>query len=170
MVRVSDLLSLARESYGIHDLAVVDKCLLAAVTECREREIDKLVKLKTRYNMAVLGLLNSIMFFIPWDRVSVMHREYLPVISSLDASTALKAEKLINVRELQSGLLASETLETDPIKPVPSLKGLQPIRPNEIVARSRSALLKPLLNQFAQSCISQETPDSKEGRISVLQE
>jgi hypothetical protein len=148
MVRVSDLTSLARESYGIDDLRIIDKCLLNAVIECREREIDRLVSAKQKYNFAVLNLLNSIMFFLPWDRISVTHREFLPVVSSLDASTALKVENLVSVRELQSGLTASETLETDPIKPVPSLRGLQPIRPNEVIARSRAALLKPLLNQF----------------------
>jgi len=53
-------------------------------------------------------------------------------------------------------------LETDPIRPVPQLKGLQPVRPNEVIARSRSALLKPLLNKLKEAkeaaILKQTTP------------
>lgn len=148
MVQVQDLISLSWESYKVNDVSKINDCLLKAIIEVREREIDRLVSKKTKYNLVIQGLLSSIMFFIPWDRISVTHREYLPVISSLDKSTSLKMENIISVRELTSGLEASKTLESDPIRPVPSLKGLQPIRPNEVIARSRSALLKPFLNQL----------------------
>ncbi|QKI79977.1 RNA-dependent RNA polymerase [Erysiphe necator associated mitovirus 29] len=147
MVRLQDLISLS-EAYNVRDVPSIDKALLNAIIEIREREIDRLVNKKTKYNMVIQSLLSQLMFSIPWDRITVTHREFLPVISSLDKSTALKTDTLINVRELQSGLQASETLETDPIRPVPSLIGLQPIRPNEVIARSRSALLKPLINQL----------------------
>lgn len=154
MVQVQDLISLACDSYQITDIPTIDKALLGAVIEVREREIDRLVSKKTRYSMLFQGLLNTLMFSIPWDQTTVLHREFLPVISSLDRSTALKTETLINVREIPSGLTAFKSLETDPIRPVPSLKGLQPIRPNEVIARSKSAMLKPLLNQL--KLISQE--------------
>jgi len=164
MTRVQDLITLAQASYKISDVSLIDKALLNAIIEVREREIDKLVSKKTKYNLTVQSLLGSIMFFIPYDRISVLHREFLPVVSALDKSTALKADVLVNVRTIQSGLTASETLETDPIRPVPSLKGLQPIRPNEVIARSRSSLLKPLLNQLriiaAEETVKQETNNS----------
>lgn len=160
MVQVQDLITLSRESYKIEDVSEINDCLLRAIIEVREREIDRLVAKKTKYNMVIQGMLSSIMFFIPWDRISLTHREYLPVISSLDKSTSLKMENLINVRELKSGLEASKTLESDPIRPVPSLKGLQPIRPNEVIARSRSALLKPFLNQLRILAVSKN--DSSE--------
>jgi len=160
MVQVQDLITLSRESYKIEDVSEINDCLLRAIIEVREREIDRLVAKKTKYNMVIQGMLSSIMFFIPWDRISLTHREYLPVISSLDKSTSLKMENLINVRELKSGLEASKTLESDPIRPVPSLKGLQPIRPNEVIARSRSALLKPFLNQLKILAVSKN--DSSE--------
>jgi len=162
MSQIQDLKTLAWESFKIDDFSVIDKALLDANIEIREREIDKLTSKKFKYNMVIQGLLGSIMFFIPWDQVSVTHREYLPVISSLDKSTRLKLDTLVNVRELTSGIEVSKALETDPIKPVPQLKGLQPVRPNEVIARSRSALLKPFLNKLREekekSTLKQTTP------------
>lgn len=165
MTRVQDLITLAQASYNIDDISKIDQALRLAIIEIREREIDRLVSMKSKYSFAIQRLLGSIMFLIPYDRVSVTHREFLPVISSLDLSTRLKYETLIDVRELQSGLQMSETLETDPIKPVPSLRGLQPIRPNEVVARSRSSLLKPLLNQLR---LIKESSDSEHSQTTPL--
>jgi len=90
MVQVQDLITLARESYQIDDFSAIDNCLLKAIIEVREREIDRLVSKKQDYNFKILSLLNKLMFSIPYDRVTLSHREFLPVISSLDKSTALK--------------------------------------------------------------------------------
>jgi len=148
MVQVQDLKVLAWEACQIDDVSKIDKALLNAIIEIREREIDRLVSKKQKYSFAIQGLLSTLLFLIPWSLISVTHREYLPIISALDRNTKLNFETLVNVRELPSGFEASLSLESDPIRPVPNMKGLQPIRPNEVIARSRSSLLKPLLVQL----------------------
>jgi len=65
MVQVQDLKTLSRESCGIEDFSIIDKALLDANIEIREREIDRLTTKKSKYNMVIQGLLSSIMFFIP---------------------------------------------------------------------------------------------------------
>jgi len=65
MSQIQDLKTLAWESFRIEDFSVIDKALLDANIEIREREIDKLTSKKFKYNMVIQGLLGSIMFFIP---------------------------------------------------------------------------------------------------------
>jgi len=150
MVELSDTLMLGAAACGrVPTVQEASDCLLRAVKILKEREILKLTNLVQKYNLSIMSMLSAILMTPVWGLVKAPHREYIPVISALDNSKDL-CNKVLDAmsEEGQTGWSVYRKLEENPIRPMPSLKGLQPTRPKELVTRSRSALLKPLMEEF----------------------
>nr|BEQ09758.1 MAG: RdRP [Crassitunica tubakii mitovirus 1] len=149
LVAVSDLNKVAQAAgLDIRDLQDTFSAYKKAVMYLKDKEIEKLANMNLKANLAAQGMLMQIIF-LPWrDRVTVDYRSFIPQISVIDGIKELYLDFREEFDACQDLHSLNECLDKHPIRPMPNLNGLQPVRPKLLAGQTRAALIRPFIKQL----------------------